>query len=149
MLWEHDVAGSVAARECKKTTDCCFPSSVTEPAGENRILSCRPNLLNLILRDVAQLVARVLWEHDVAGSNPVIPTKKEKRLPCVTSFAFYVDMMCQFGSVCVADAGSHTPPKDRGACSPGGRSVYLHAVNTLFAICRPCTTNHAMLHSDQ
>ena len=28
-----------------------------------------------ILRDVAQLVARVLWEHDVAGSNPVIPTK--------------------------------------------------------------------------
>ena len=27
-----------------------------------------------ILRDVAQLVARVLWEHDVAGSNPVIPT---------------------------------------------------------------------------
>ena len=30
---------------------------------------------NLIPRDVAQLVARVLWEHDVAGSNPVIPTK--------------------------------------------------------------------------
>ena len=27
-------------------------------------------------RDVAQLVARVLWEHDVAGSNPVIPTIK-------------------------------------------------------------------------
>ena len=29
-----------------------------------------------LYRDVAQLVARVLWEHDVAGSNPVIPTKK-------------------------------------------------------------------------
>ena len=27
-----------------------------------------------LYRDVAQLVARVLWEHDVAGSNPVIPT---------------------------------------------------------------------------
>ena len=26
-------------------------------------------------RDVAQLVARLLWEQDVAGSNPVIPTK--------------------------------------------------------------------------
>ena len=26
-------------------------------------------------RDVAQLVARVVWDHDVAGSNPVIPTK--------------------------------------------------------------------------
>ena len=29
-----------------------------------------------IFRDVAQLVARLLWEQDVAGSNPVIPTKK-------------------------------------------------------------------------
>ena len=31
---------------------------------------------NNFFRDVAQLVARVLWEHDVAGSNPVIPTIK-------------------------------------------------------------------------
>ena len=29
-------------------------------------------------RDVAQLVARVVWDHDVAGSNPVIPTKKRQ-----------------------------------------------------------------------
>ena len=27
-----------------------------------------------IFRDVAQMVARLLWEQDVAGSNPVIPT---------------------------------------------------------------------------
>ena len=26
-------------------------------------------------RGVAQLVARVLWEHDAAGSSPVTPTK--------------------------------------------------------------------------
>ena len=38
-----------------------------------------------ILRDVAQLVARVLWEHDVAGSNPVIPTKKEEMTLMVIS----------------------------------------------------------------
>ena len=31
---------------------------------------------NGALRDVAQLVARVLWEHDAAGSSPVISTKK-------------------------------------------------------------------------
>ena len=31
---------------------------------------------NFILRDVAQLVARLVWDQDVAGSNPVIPTKK-------------------------------------------------------------------------
>ena len=30
------------------------------------------------IRDVAQLVARLLWEQDVAGSNPVIPTNKTK-----------------------------------------------------------------------
>ena len=33
------------------------------------------SLLNLIFRDVAQLVARLVWDQDVAGSNPVIPTK--------------------------------------------------------------------------
>ena len=33
-------------------------------------------IIKIAFRDVAQLVARVLWEHDVAGSNPVIPTKK-------------------------------------------------------------------------
>ena len=27
-----------------------------------------------IHRDVAQLVARLVWDQDVAGSNPVIPT---------------------------------------------------------------------------
>ena len=27
-------------------------------------------------RGVAQLVARVLWEHDAAGSSPVAPTKR-------------------------------------------------------------------------
>ena len=31
----------------------------------------------ILYRDVAQLVARLLWEQDVAGSNPVIPTKKQ------------------------------------------------------------------------
>ncbi len=29
----------------------------------------------VIYRDVAQLVARLVWDQDVAGSNPVIPTK--------------------------------------------------------------------------
>ena len=29
-------------------------------------------------RGVAQLVARVLWEHDAAGSSPVTPTNKQE-----------------------------------------------------------------------
>ena len=57
-------------------------------------------------RDVAQLVARVLWEHDVAGSNPVIPTKKEKMtLVVVFSFLFGVSMRTCFAK---QNAGSHT-----------------------------------------
>ena len=36
---------------------------------------CRYNIVRY--RDVAQLVARVVWDHDVAGSNPVIPTIKK------------------------------------------------------------------------
>ena len=36
---------------------------------------------NLIIkfRGVAQLVARLLWEQDAAGSSPVTPTKKAKK----------------------------------------------------------------------
>lgn len=32
------------------------------------------NILGLF-RDMVQLVARVLWEHEVVGSNPAIPTQ--------------------------------------------------------------------------
>ena len=60
-----------------------------------RVESCH---FTLFYRDVAQLVARVLWEHDVAGSNPVIPTKKEKITPAVVfSFLlkalFYLELL--------------------------------------------------------
>ena len=43
-------------------------------------------------RDVAQLVARLLWEQDVAGSNPVIPTKKVVSSD-TTFFAFIGEMI--------------------------------------------------------
>ena len=59
-----------------------------------------------MFRDVAQLVARVLWEHDVAGSNPVIPTKKEKTALAVV-FSFFC-LVCRFEADCEANAGSHT-----------------------------------------
>ena len=42
-------------------------------------------------RDVAQLVARLLWEQDVAGSNPVIPTKKSNSSPCGSDWIFSLD----------------------------------------------------------
>ena len=37
-------------------------------------ISCK---LSFVYPGVAQLVARLLWEQDVAGSNPVTPTKNE------------------------------------------------------------------------
>ena len=36
--------------------------------------NCKSNL-NSIFRGVAQLVARLLWEQNAAGSSPVTPTK--------------------------------------------------------------------------
>ena len=55
-------------------------------------------------RDVAQLVARVLWEHDVAGSNPVIPTKKQ-----ATFFVWLVFLLGVSIRFCLCNnAGSHT-----------------------------------------
>ena len=40
----------------------------------------------LLARDVAQLVARLVWDQDVAGSNPVIPTNKRADGLSVGSF---------------------------------------------------------------
>ena len=39
----------------------------------------RLNYLIYLHRDVAQLVARLVWDQDVAGSNPVIPTKNQPK----------------------------------------------------------------------
>ena len=33
-------------------------------------------------RDVAQLVARMVWDHDAVGSNPIISTKKRQAKAC-------------------------------------------------------------------
>ena len=42
-------------------------------------------LTSLIYRDIAQMVARVIWDHEVVGSSPTIPIqKKEGGLLCQT-----------------------------------------------------------------
>ena len=33
---------------------------------------------SLIYRDIAQMVARVIWDHEVVGSNPTIPIRKKE-----------------------------------------------------------------------
>ena len=37
------------------------------------VFCCLLYILKANLRDVAQLVARLVWDQNVAGSNPVIP----------------------------------------------------------------------------
>ena len=77
------------------------------------------------------MVARLLWEQDVAGSNPVIPTKKEEiALAVIFSFLlWYVDSKL----FCVANAGSHTPLVDRQACLSGAEREY-HAVKRSYPV---------------
>ena len=43
----------------------------------NKIL-CYNITVERFYRDVAQLVARLLWEQDAAGSSPVISTKQKR-----------------------------------------------------------------------
>lgn len=43
--------------------------------------SLQVQLLSWVLyRDVVQMVARVIWDHEVVGSSPVIPTSCYKGL---------------------------------------------------------------------
>ena len=47
---------------------------------------------NLIFyRGVAQLVARLLWEQDVGGSNPFTPTKNKSKPPGFGLFFFVMN----------------------------------------------------------
>ena len=41
-------------------------------------------------RGVAQMVARLLWEQDAAGSNPVTSTKPNLDADCVSGLAIFV-----------------------------------------------------------
>ena len=60
-------------------------------------------------RDVAQLVARMVWDHDAAGSNPVISTIKST-VPFGT--VLFICLRCRgFEHVCEADAGAQNCPK--------------------------------------
>ena len=45
--------------------------------------------INILYRGVAQLVARLLWEQDVGGSNPFTPTKKSQESAFLRLFFVY------------------------------------------------------------
>ena len=59
----------------------------------------------MLYRDVAQLVARLLWEQDVAGSNPVIPTKNQPKMrffaPLSTDFLLIIDIFPPLRQICL------------------------------------------------
>ena len=44
------------------------------PAGPHKPCNVGSNPTPATHRDVAQVVARVIWDHEAAGSSPVIPT---------------------------------------------------------------------------
>ncbi len=71
------------------------------------LLCPKTQFLFYLFRGVAQLVARLLWEQDAAGSSPVTPTKKTgrpSRTPCL-----FVRSTCEPGDAVAA--GSHVASK--------------------------------------
>ena len=62
-----------------------YVSRVQPARARGKLKLKRKNYIAIIKihRDVAHLVARVVWDHDVAGSNPVIPTKNKRSTLCV------------------------------------------------------------------
>ena len=59
----------------------------------------------VFFRGVAQLVARLLWEQDAAGSSPVTPTKRrvaaDKTLSgLIGSVSFFARRIVLFGRFC-------------------------------------------------
>ena len=51
---------------------------MVEPLVYTQVVGSSSLSLPIFFRDVAQLVARLVWDQDVAGSNPVIPIKSAK-----------------------------------------------------------------------
>ena len=58
---------------------------VAEDVAKAFLLISANNLIIYLFRGVAQLVARLLWEQDAAGSSPVTPTKKRN----LTQWGFF------------------------------------------------------------
>ena len=70
--------GSAQSKELKKRLTATRNDYATAQGVQNNYTeNLRGRKLNN--RDVAQMVARLLWEQDVAGSNPVIPTNVSVR----------------------------------------------------------------------
>ena len=67
-----------SGRKCASICEQAISGTAKGGVAEDALASCeKTNKKQNILRGVAQLVARLLWEQDAAGSSPVTPTKKD------------------------------------------------------------------------
>ena len=76
-----------------------------------------------VLRGVAQLVAHLVWDQGVAGSNPVTPTN-EKLVP-VSAVAVQVSMINRFSGCSAVGSASGLGPGGRRfeSCHPDKESL--------------------------
>ncbi len=65
-------------------------------SGQFLVFRCIKQILKIKYRGVAQLVARLLWEQDVGGSNPFTPTMKKARRSVLFSM---ISVPCGTGNI--------------------------------------------------
>ena len=80
VLWEKSCAGSSPVERTKfwvilpsygVAAEASVFTGQTQPTGAHSVTR---GMVRSSFREVVQVVERVLWEHEVAGSNPVFPT---------------------------------------------------------------------------
>ena len=73
LVWDQGVAGSNPVTPTTEKAWVYSPAVLS--LGESVDNGALPEYFKTVLRGVAQLVAHLVWDQGVAGSNPVTPTR--------------------------------------------------------------------------
>ena len=72
---------ALSKRQVAAVTPESVASSQTNVREQSRVVCHVGPLTGVANRGVAQRIARMVWDHEVGGSNPLTPTTKLNRVP--------------------------------------------------------------------